>query len=137
MRSHHLYDISAHRTPHSLGYTKNLKMAETCSFYTLYIQYNKLVVFWLPIIHHNKTLMRELQRFLSSQADNLFTSFLRYTSWNYLHNSQYSPVHHQSSHLCCYSLPNYWSQATNYKASHNVWLPVLLCILFLSPQQIF
>ena len=28
MRSHHLYDISAHRTPHSLGYRKNLKMAK-------------------------------------------------------------------------------------------------------------
>jgi len=28
MISHHLYDICAHRTPHSLGYTKNLKMAK-------------------------------------------------------------------------------------------------------------
>jgi len=25
---YHLYDISAHRTPHSPGYTKNLKMAK-------------------------------------------------------------------------------------------------------------
>jgi hypothetical protein len=34
-----------------------------------------------------------------SQADNLFASFLRYTSWNYLHNSQYSRVLYITKHL--------------------------------------
>ena len=47
----------------------------------------------------------------------------------------------QSSHFCCFSLPDYWSQASNYEASHNVWLSVLLCVLFLPlpppPKQIF
>ena len=44
MRSHHLCDIFAYRTSHSLGYTKTLKMAKigrNMQFYTLQKQYNK------------------------------------------------------------------------------------------------